>query len=354
MFHVEQFVSAIVYVQKWVIIYLQHMLLLLAVTGLLGVCLYVWTVVLPRPARPEGAYLQNAIGWSDMFGVGRSGDCHHAVNYVVGDAGYSRRSNFLVVLLNIFAHGRLGGCEQTDGIGGRTLNERTAKLPLDHMQFHNFSFDAVNIRTEKVKLQDSSAVANVTVIKGFGIPTHVGSLSLHNRDHRVPIRGSNLIKSTARFDRLADDLIGIKMALGARGESLVRPEKLSRLLNLTCRETPPTGHLDGHAVGGEVHGLCCSDNHNLGSDRLRREPQPRQHQADWKYMRFGDVGSGGYTIDKDTGSLVLLLANQDIDLSKDGKHWFHIAGPHCFTDAKQIRKKKRRIVPKTGTQQGVA
>lgn len=73
----------------------------------------------------------------------------------------------------------------------------------------------------------------------------------------------------------------------------------------------------------------------LGTMMGQEKPIPKPPES-WRYMRFGASGVTEFTQDTVTGYSVLVLSHEDIDVSCDAKHWFHLAGDHCLTKAKKM------------------
>ena len=80
-----------------------------------------------------------------------------------------------------------------------------------------------------------------------------------------------------------------------------------------------------------------SANHN-GRSRCRKEKtkqgQGSRHLAQQprspKWLRWRNNGSWSSFDDPETGAMVVDVSARDLDVSDDGRTWFHLLGPHCL------------------------
>jgi hypothetical protein len=96
------------------------------------------------------------------------------------------------------------------------------------------------------------------------------------------------------------------------------------------------------------HAISTDDDHHGGSychDRRLGNCPVREdcceQEKEWtgpRYLRFGSTGPSWSWTDPDTRSAVFDLATRDIDVSVDGRKWFHFAGSACLQRLPHYRR----------------
>jgi hypothetical protein len=294
---------------------------------------YVFAVTLPQPLCTMGGNAQNAIGGPDVVRIKTVSYRHELVNRDNWPIGEKFRMG-----LNIFSDSRLTEYEQAAIRRNRAFGGKWRWFTFDNAKPDKFRLNFDTARPNNIQLKNERLVSDEMVVKSGRITFEMRQYSCQTRNERIDVCLNHIIETAAFSDSSTYKLIRIESPHSISTESSMCPEKVPGLSNLAHGEISSARKLLCNAVGSEVGQVRCFDNHNLSASRSLRKTQTNKYQAnEWKYMRFEMGGSSGYTFDKATNSLVLLLSNQDIDVSNDGKQWFHIAGPHCFANARQLR-----------------
>jgi hypothetical protein len=145
--------------------------------------------------------------------------------------------------------------------------------------------------------------------------------------------GRNLL-----VDGLPDNIVDIKGKgdVGIANKSSGSPKVATILMNLTnfTPQSDPVFLNLQHAISCKYdQGLLRKTDHLSSRDSLRQQANHHhRNQEEWRFMRFAPTGADAFKQDPGTGYSVLMLDSQDVDVSRDGLHWFHIGGPHCFAE----------------------
>ncbi len=67
-----------------------------------------------------------------------------------------------------------------------------------------------------------------------------------------------------------------------------------------------------------------------------KAPRLISPRTTFTWVRRRMIGEGLYisSVDPDTGAVIQNIESLDLDVSADGKAWFHLLGPQCFDDLK--------------------
>jgi hypothetical protein len=85
-------------------------------------------------------------------------------------------------------------------------------------------------------------------------------------------------------------------------------------------------------IRSNYNGVVTKNSNDGRAVAVRRKKQ----EDHYRYLRINSPGMSSVTTDTNTGNVVFLLDSGDVDVSKDGKTWFHLGGPSCHFRLRQV------------------
>ncbi len=316
--------------------------LLCGVAFLAVLLLDVWAVILLQPVGIVRSDLQNADRPSAVEGFGINGQSDKQV-YGADRVGIPYLGMCVRVLSNCSA-----GIEPTLSRSSACASWRSTNfVVIGDVKFLDVSFNSYSRFARSNQLKESSGrfcpvvERRLLAFQSGDFPLQCGSnaescMIQHFRGGKLSVGG------------VRNKFINIEPLIRTGIHSPCRPEetaRLSYLASLSGRSCCPSKK----TVGSNYHVIAVDNQNCLRSHSERvSSTQPGTQDGGWRYMRFGPGTMHESETGPQTGEDLLVLDREDIDVSRDARHWFHFAGANCLTRAARMPD----VVPHSGTAGG--
>ncbi len=201
-------------------------------------------------------------------------------------------------------------------------------------KFFNVPLNSHSGMVSSCQFEDSATILCPLVERGF-LTLQSGDFSLQSGNNLESCSIQHVGRGPLSLGRARNDVVNIKSVISTVRHAFGGPEESSGLPYLASLFRNFTRE---EAIRSNDYIATGDDQHRLSSRTQRggnEEPEAQQ-QGGWRYMRFWQTGTHESETDSQTGEEILVLGGEDIDVSCDGKSWFHFGGPHCHTKAMKM------------------
>jgi hypothetical protein len=293
-------------------------------------CLYVWAIVLPQPMCAVGSHTEDANRPPDTFGVVLYDNGHHSIDGL----NLINSKHFIVMGLNVPVERTI--CTHENA---RVSERRNSGYYIidDRKLFY------VNLNTSPGFAYCHQCQYETTLcerlIKGRVTRFEDDHFLLQGSDNLHPNIVQHLLEMELFLGRCINESLNAISCAKISDKATGGPKRTPSLMYLAASGLRMSLE-PGEAIRRESHMISGNNHYYLGTvkgaAKKDTQKQEKQDGAGWKFMRFSPVAYDIWKQDQTTGYSVLGLRNQDIDVSCDGKHWFHLAGAHCLTKAMEM------------------
>jgi hypothetical protein len=181
----------------------------------------------------------------------------------------------------------------------------------------------------KTDQQDREEFPSIHTLESYWVPLSNQLGLLMNIVRQQFVQTANFVRyRSIRFSDFLDDVVYVPASLNIMHGSECGPSEISMDMDFA------NGVCEHHFSIHNHRSFAISDNNNrlIDEERDNRSAVSRnrkKQQQNYRYMRINDTGNSVFTTDQQTGKTVLYLDGGDIDVSVDGKIWFHLGKLPC-------------------------